>query len=116
MAGGNFDNKIAIGKNGRIVPSGPLTTATGETPSKVYVWVFQLNDDGTGAFAAGLQEQFGRGDETWRTEAPTHEGSFRAGPAVGMAVVTSTDAGGKTIVYSWMETITLHKQEPAVSS
>ena len=116
MAGGNFTDRIAVDKNGTIVPSGPLTTQRGETVSKVYVWVFQLNDDGSGAFAAGLQEQFGGGEEEWRVEAPIHEGRFRPGPAVGMAVVTSVDSGEKTVVYSWMETITLLEQSEMASS
>ena len=119
MAGGNFADDIAIDQNGKIAPSGPIFVKPDETISKVYFWVFQMNEDRTGALAAGATDQFAATatGRVWQAPIPTHEGSFTPGPAVGMAVAISTaNADGSTIVYWWTESITLHAQAQPASS
>ena len=120
MAGGNFADDITIDDKGKIAPSGPIFTRPDETISKVYYWVFQMNQDRTGALAAGATDQFAvDADNTrvWQAPVATHEGRFSAGPAVGMAVAISTVAPeGPPIVYWWTESITLHAKPKAASS
>src|SRR5262245_16089506 len=111
----NFDDALTIDADGRVSPRGPLTPAADEQVTKLYAWVFQLNPDGTGAACVAAQ-----GDPAdltgpeWTTRADAiHEGRFREGAAVGMAVTISNDlVTGKTRVYWWSETIFLKTEKP----
>jgi hypothetical protein len=106
----NFDTVLTIDADGRISPRGPLDPTGDEEVTKVYAWVFQLNPDGAGASCIAAQDDAARlrGAE-WTTRADAiHDGRFRDGAAIGMAVKISTDlVSGKTRVYWWSETIYL---------
>ncbi len=111
----NFDEVLTIDADGRISPRGPLNPAADEQIAKLYAWVVQLNPDGTGAACVAAQGEAAdlAGDEwTTRPDAP-HEGRFREGAAIGMAVTVSKDlVNGKTRVYWWSETIYLRAEKP----
>ncbi|HET9564848.1 MAG TPA: hypothetical protein VFP27_10180 [Mycobacterium sp.] len=111
----NFDEVLAIDADGRISPRGPLGSAAGEQVQKLYAWVFQLNSDGSGAVCAAAQAESAQlaGDE-WTTRSDAiHEGRFKEGTAIGMAVTVSKDLeSGKAKVYWWSETIYLKPEPP----
>jgi hypothetical protein len=106
MAGGNFENELVI-RRGRISPEGVLGIVPGERPEKLWAWVFQLNDDGSGAAVIAFQDGFEASGEQWTTkDDAVHEGQLRSGPAVGMALTVST-IDEKTKVHWWSEAIKL---------
>ena len=111
----NFDEVLTIDADGRISPRGPLNPAADEQIEKLYAWVFQLNPDGSGAACVAAQGESAHlaGDE-WTTRADAlHEGRFREGAAIGMAVTVSKDLeSGKARVYWWSETIYLRPEAP----
>jgi hypothetical protein len=111
----SFDAVLTINADGRISPRGPLSPAADEKVEKLYAWVFQLNADGSGAACVAAQGESTdlTGDE-WTVRADAiHEGRFRAGAAVGMAVTVSKDlVSGKTRVYWWSENILLEPEQP----
>jgi hypothetical protein len=113
--GGNFNRVLTIDAQGRVSPRGPLQLGPKETWSDIFAWLIQLNEDGTGAAtiasfhdAAGLSAR----DREWTTTADAvHEGQFRAGPAIGMALAISKGMNGSTTVYSWSESLELEDEE-----
>jgi hypothetical protein len=106
----SFDDVLTIDPEGNISPSGPLELVKGETVEKLYAWVFQLNHDGTGAACIAAQPSPGKlASDDWVTEpnSTDHAGRFQPGAATGIAVTISTDAGGRTKVFWWSETISV---------
>jgi hypothetical protein len=109
----NFDEVLTIDADGRISPRGPLDRAADEQITKLYAWVFQANSDGTGAacVAAQVEPEDLAGDEWWTRADAIHEGRFREGAAIGMAVTVSKNlVNGKTRVYWWNDAIFLSEQ------
>lgn len=112
MAGGKFHPILKINAEGRISPRGPLELSADERIDQLYAWVFQLHDGGTGATCIASQQADGfTSASEWTTRADAiHEGQFRPGPAVAMAVsisklVTAGEPNENTLVYWWSETI-----------
>jgi hypothetical protein len=119
MAGGNFDNIIAIDVNGEIVPAGPFPIPAGETPIELYAWVTQLSFGGSDAFAAGSTTKFDLTDPSnprWSTPGADHHGKFVTGPAIAKAVAISKVANGDFVVFDWAETIELRAAASASSA
>jgi hypothetical protein len=115
---GNFFPVLTIDANGRVVPEGPLDLEAGEKVLHVYAWVFQLNEDGTGAMcvAEAPHDQAGLiATDAWTTQANTiHAGRFRTGSAVAMAVLISEGpTADEPLVYWWSETVRLEQDTPA---
>ena len=124
MPGGKFDPELDI-VNGRISPRGSLNAESDEEISRLYAWVIQMREDGSGAVCAAFQEGGAlQGQDTWTTRADAiHEGVFSQGQAFAMAVSVSRVAGDavhpgawnllgppkddSTRVYWWSETILL---------
>jgi hypothetical protein len=122
----NFDQSLVL-ENGRIYPRGTLDLESDEEIVRLYVWVIQPHDDGTSAACIGHQFQGGfESTERWKTrEDAIHEGEFRPGQALAMAVSISkvvsrggvppsriysplgTPVDGSTRVYQWCETVVL---------
>jgi hypothetical protein len=112
MAGGNFAKTLVI-RRGRISPAGVLGVVEGERPAKLYAWVFQLNDDGSGAAVIAFQDEtgFDASGAQWTTrDDAVHHGQLRSGPAVGMALTVST-LDEKTKVHWWSEAIELIEED-----
>lgn len=110
MPGPNFDDVILINKdNGCLFPRGPLQLATGETPLRVDVWIFQKRIDGTQTACMAFQDTFSPGTTVWATLGhPVHIGGpFLPGPAVGMALLVYEEADKSIAVYQWAEAILL---------
>jgi len=112
MAGGNggFDTEQLIDASGGLRLSGPLELEKDQTLSKMYIWLWQSNGDGTGAAATAVLDEAdvvgavaskGGGAE-WRTMARPAHGKFRAGPATGMALAI-LERNGRTTPYWWSD-------------
>ncbi len=90
MAGGNFDDNLPIGTDGKISPAGPLGDF-GQLPDTTKIhfhfWVVQLQDGTAGAF---MQAQGMRGPDPtrWMTSQHHihHHGHFKHGQAFATAV------------------------------
>lgn len=106
MPASNFDDVLTIDGKGEISPRGPLGLKPGETVQKLYAWVFQQNAVEDGVCIATQEDPVKLAGPGWTTGA-VQQGSFQDGGAIGMAVTISRDAGGKTRVYWWSETIYL---------
>ena len=112
----NIDEVLTIDADGRISPRGPLNSNDDEQVTKLYAWVIQLNPDGSGAACVAVQAESAQleGDEWTTRPDAVHEGRFREGAAIGMAVTVSMGlADQKVRVYSWSETIYLVPDKPA---
>lgn len=125
MPGSKFDQVLKL-KNGRISPEGDLDIGNDEEIIRLFVWVIQIHDDGTSAACIGFQEAggFQLAEMRWdvRTDA-IHEGVFRPGQGLAMAVSISkvvsgvepspvwhsfgTPEDGSTRVYWWSETVVI---------
>ncbi len=112
MAGGNggFYKEQSIDA-GTVQLRGPLELEKDQTLSKMYIWLWQENGDGTGAAATAVLD--GRGFDNaaardvggaeWQTMAQPEHGEFRAGPATGMALAILKRADGSTTPYWWSD-------------
>ena len=108
-AGGNFRRVLRIDA-GKVWLRGPFELEKDQTLSKMYIWLWQSNGDGTGAAATAVVE--GRdfhspaarreGGAEWRTTAQLAHGRFRAGPATGMALAI-LERNGRTTPYWWSD-------------
>jgi hypothetical protein len=106
-AGGNFDQELTI-EGGKVRLRGPVGLRKGETLVQMYVWLWQSDSDGRGAAAtAVLDHQDLRSADTpgagpvWETIVQPQHGTFRAGPATGMALAILRRADGSTFPYWW---------------
>ena len=109
-AGGNgFHKEQTIDAGGGLRLSGPLELEKDWTLSKMYIWLWQVDGDGTGAAVTAVLDesnlvsaaaQNGGGAE-WRTMAQPEHGEFRPGPATGMALAILRRADGSTTPYWW---------------
>jgi hypothetical protein len=117
-SGSNFDNVLVIDAAGRITPTGALVLAANEKVSRLHAWVIQMNPDGTSA-ACVASQQAGSFQSTTQWAArddAVHEGRFRPGQALALAVSISRDADtpeADPIVYWWSETVRVKRQEDA---
>jgi len=122
----NFDQSLVL-EAGRINPRGPLDLESDEEIVRLYVWVIQPHNDGTSAACIGHQLQGGfESKERWKTrEDAIHEGVFRPGQALAMAVAVlkvvsggdvppssiysplATPVDGSIRVYQWGQMVVL---------
>ena len=118
MAGGKFNQTLPLNKSNYWVewPEGPLFRQIGETIDRVEVWVMQKS---TGGIQMTFQTTgFGwnswKADKIWwpRVNQTTWQGTglFRAGPAMGTAVVIATSwwpVPGRQSYFWWSEEVEL---------
>lgn len=121
MPAGNFNEELPCPSAGNGVKArGPIQNLKdGDVVKELYVWVFQLQSDGTCAAATGeLQGEItGSADGTaiWEVETKLQPDSpdpprrsFAAGPAVAFAIaIFHTDQGTKQKVFWWGQNVTL---------
>ena len=109
-AGGNFHRVLTINER-KVWLSGPLELEEGQTLSKMYIWLWQSDCDGTGAAATAVVDRKDfdsptarrEGGTEWKTTAQPEHGEFRAGPATGMALAILERADGSTTPYWWSD-------------
>ena len=111
MAGGNggFYKEQTIDPGGGLRLSGPLELEKDWTLSKMYIWLWQVDGDGTGAAVTAVLDesdlvsaaaQNGGGAE-WRTIARPENRAFPLGSESGVAIALLTRGGGSTAPYQW---------------
>ncbi|WP_448638550.1 hypothetical protein [Geodermatophilus sp. URMC 63] len=107
QAGGNFERELTIGAEG-VRLRGPIGLEEGQRLLQMYVWLWQSDGDGRGAAAtAVLDHQDLRSADApgagpvWETTVQPQHGTFRAGPATGMALAVLERADGSTFPYWW---------------
>lgn len=104
MSGGRFRKMLTIDADGRVLPEGSLELDPGEQPIKLYVWVVQIRDEGEGAAAAGFQDHHGlsRSSMEWVTRNDVvHDGKFKPGTAVGLALAIMEETTTKEQKPHW---------------
>lgn len=105
-SGGNFFNLKLHGDT--LFPSGPLEMDEGENLAKLFVWIYQLNEDGSGASLAVAQFGGFQNRAAWAIPADPekYDGRFRRGPITCMAMAVFEEKG-RPRPYWWSETLML---------
>src|SRR4029079_370733 len=86
-------------------PKGPMQLNPNEIPTWVEAWVGQ---DSSGASQVSYQVSFGSRTRWNANKFRWMEGSFRRGPALGIALLsTKRRRGGQPAYFWWVEEITL---------
>lgn len=110
-SGGQFKKTLIIDANGQVLPEGSLELDPGDQPIKLYVWVVQIRDGDEDAAAAGFQDHDGlsRSSTEWVTRNDVvHDGKFKPGIAVGLALAILEEiTTKKKKMRWWSETIKL---------
>ncbi|WP_119271272.1 hypothetical protein [Taklimakanibacter deserti] len=102
MAAGNWDQYQALNNGtGQVEwPQGPMTLGKNERATWLEAWVMQ---ESTGASQRTVQRVFGT-PMRWNTVGIPPgwiQGTFEAGPALGVALLTSRDSAKKTDDFYW---------------
>jgi hypothetical protein len=101
----NFDDVLTIDEHGCLTPAGPLELEPGEKVLRLDAWVIQKSG-ACMAFRLGPIK-----GKKWTMNPDPHTDhfgdGFRPGPALGMALIVSKKADGKTIAFQWTEAIHL---------
>jgi hypothetical protein len=122
-SGGNFDEKLFMDAAGKLQPRGPLTNSD-NTMKEIYSWVVQIRDDGTGA--AHISETDNPRDfvetaseSSWTvvrsSTEPSQHGTFKPGPAVGLALGIATTPDDKIHISWWGDSLTIETGPPPAS-
>jgi len=104
MPGGRWDPNQSLNPVSHQVewPTGPLSVVSGtELPTYLEAWVVQRS---TGASQGTAQTAFPKfaSPGTWTANTPVwRNGSFQAGPALGIALVASHDSATNTDAFFW---------------
>jgi hypothetical protein len=110
VAGNGFYKEQTIDARGGLRLSGPLELEKDQTLSKMYIWLWQSDENGTGAAATVVLDESDlvsaaaskEGGAEWRTMVRPAHGKFRAGPATGMALAI-LERNGRTTPYWWSD-------------
>lgn len=103
-SGGNFKSTLTIDADGQVLPEGSLRLEPGDQPIKLYVWVVQILDEDEGAAAAGFQDQDGLSSSSteWVVlNDVVHDGKFKPGIAVGLALAIFEETATKKKKPRW---------------
>jgi hypothetical protein len=140
-SGGNFARTLTIDAEGHLTAAkGPLNATDDNINLKLYAYVYQTRDNGSGAAftseldGAGIQalpetlQSLGEAGDQWiiprivpvakstqsdEKAIPEQEGIFHPGPATGVALAIARTPKGQIAVTWWTDTIDLVPEDEA---
>jgi hypothetical protein len=123
-SGGNFDEELFMDEAGNLTPRGPLSNSN-NTMEEIYSWVVQTRDDGTAAAhiseTDNPQDFIEAGSQSSWTVArsstpPSQHGTFKPGPAVGLALGIAKTPDDKIHISWWSDSLTIVTEPPATGT